>query len=130
MDGWELFRNEYRIDWKLHENALSVAFEVRPVTGIEDSPDKGAILYEAADQSEDNDTKDPEGAVLLINGSVKWDGCSDWSIDTTTCMLHFCGMNGVRAFSAVFERMYQITQREMPKFDAKLADMAEGQRSA
>jgi uncharacterized protein YxjI len=70
--------------WRLHDNGLSVEFEFR----------------------------DPQDGEIEISGHHKWDGCVDWET-SSTCMMHFCGMEAAERLLRLFIAVAMIAKREI-----------------
>lgn len=89
-DHEEIFEDDYQIKAKLHENGLSVSFEVYKMENGE---------FE-----------------LSFTGFVKWDGCSNWN-QQGGC-LHFCGgAEGLRRFQRLIEKLLEIALELMPEHE-------------
>lgn len=79
----------YIVDHYLHDNGLSVEFEV----------------YETnfnCDRS------------LFLTGYVKWDGCSNWNIPEGNYQLHFCGRKEMEKFTELLQAMFDWAAELMP----------------
>ena len=37
-----------------------------------------------------------DSAEVIVHGSVKWDGCANWTIDNDHVMIHHCGASGLK----------------------------------
>lgn len=57
-------------------------------------------------QSSPDPVGDRAMAQVILSGSVKWDGCSDISIDDDP--LHFCGREDVEEFAAILTALYDL----------------------
>lgn len=55
-----------------------------------------------------------------IDGSIKWDGCSNWDFNTDECMMHFCGKGGVEEFGKLLIKLYDMTAVAMPEHKENL----------
>lgn len=100
-------------------NDVVMDFEVVKIIGEQTAPVFGT-LYETED---DFGTLDHTLAVTFLDGSIKWDGCSNWDFHTNECMAHFCGVRQATSIGRLMQRMYEITAESMPKFDNDLAGM-------
>lgn len=49
----------------------------------------------------------------ILNGSVKWDGCSNWDYLTNECMAHYCGVSGVKRFGDMQVHLYALAAQLM-----------------
>lgn len=47
----------------------------------------------------------------ILNGSIKWDGCSDWQIPER---LYFCSYAQIRDFGNLFEKMQEWAAELFP----------------
>jgi hypothetical protein len=45
-------------------------------------------------------------AQAVLSGSIKWDGCSDFSIDDEP--LHFCGRSDMAEFATLLTGIYDL----------------------
>jgi hypothetical protein len=69
-------------------------------------------------------TSDPAEAKAFVDGSIKWDGCSNWQIGKKDYCVHFCGVQMATSIGRLMERLYEIAAAEMPdKFDRDCAGM-------
>ena len=90
----ELRREEYYADLKV--------WEIAGVTT------EGEMLF-----GEDFTTVRPENPT--IDGSIKWDGCSNWDFGTDECMMHFCGVAGAVEFGKLIPKLYEMVADAMPE---------------
>lgn len=68
-----------------------------------------------------NYTRDPAEAVVFMDGSIKWDGCSNWDFpDVKNCLLHFCGKWHAESLGRLMAKCYEITERRMSQFEKEL----------
>lgn len=60
-----------------------------------------------------------EEAEVFLNGSVKWDGCSNWSLDAMQkdVMMHSCDREGLVAVGEVMARCWDLTATLCPNWD-------------
>jgi hypothetical protein len=100
----------HSVDFKVYE----VQGWVQSESGEWDVPE-----YEAADAKDFGDSVDsPEGATPLMQGYVKWDGCSNWSFPSTEkCMYHACGRPGLTRVGEVMARCWDWTAQILPAWD-------------
>lgn len=49
----------------------------------------------------------------ILNGEVKWDGCSNWDYLTNECMAHYCGVSGVKRFGDMQVHLYALASELM-----------------
>lgn len=77
------------------------------------SPDRGEIGKLVFDTEEEGPSKKGE---MFLHGSIKWDGCSNWSFPTKV-MLHFCRRAETQTISPLFDLLYSIAKAEIPRAD-------------
>ena len=51
---------------------------------------------------------------LIFEGSVKWDGCSNWSFGPEVA--HFCGRQGLERYSVLVLSLYDWAVELMPGY--------------
>jgi len=57
-------------------------------------------------------------ADVYAHGGVKWDGCSNWSIDELDrCMLHFCSKQQAQDLGLILGECYNMARTLCPKWD-------------
>jgi hypothetical protein len=120
----EVFEDRYMILWQFYDmdHRLAMAFEVLELAGTDG--ETGQVLFQLADGvCSLEPVEDIDSAEVFLEGSVKWDGCSNWKFNDGDCMLHFCGYQHATSLGRMMARMYEITQAEMGAFDANCADM-------
>lgn len=63
-----------------------------------------------ADDSEvcDIPTEDIENAEIYLEGTIKFDGCSNWDFKTDEELKHFCSVEKVEEFGELMRRTYNI----------------------
>lgn len=54
-------------------------------------------------------------AQAALSGSIKWDGCSDITIDDEP--LHFCGRANAQEFAAVLSAIYDLAAELIPSYE-------------
>lgn len=54
-------------------------------------------------------------AQVVLSGSIKWDGCSDITIDDEP--LHFCGRSDVEEFTALLSAIYDLAAELIPSYE-------------
>ncbi len=88
----------------------------------------GTVLYLGTDKSVylSHDC-DFDSADNVMNGFVKYDGCSHYYFGDSENdgYLHLCDLQRVLAFAWVTEEVFRIAAKEIPQFDASLAGIAE-----
>ena len=51
---------------------------------------------------------------VFANGTIKWDGCSDWSYAN---YVHYCGFGSIQHYAHVMQCCYHMVAEHMPKYD-------------
>lgn len=98
-----------------------IDFFATEVTGIEDSPNKGKIIYERRGAGNSMDTVyDPHEAEPFIAGSVKWDGCSHMWFGNKDGYLHLCGFEDVDKLSNTLKQIHKRCGELMVKQGVEL----------
>lgn len=54
-------------------------------------------------------------AQAVISGSIKWDGCSDITVDDE--LLHFCGRSDMEEFTALLSAIYDLAAELIPSYE-------------
>lgn len=47
---------------------------------------------------------------VLFEGTVKWDGCSNWNFIHDHYPLHFCGLEDVNRFNLLLQKIYKVAE--------------------
>lgn len=94
----------------------SVSFEVYEIVGRYEN---GDLLYTRKGATCTPDTVDDLAhAQIYLHGYVKWDGCSNWSIDIAEeIMLHACDRRGLSRIGEVMARCWDYTKDNLSSFD-------------
>jgi hypothetical protein len=96
-------------------------FRVREIAGEEGD---GVPLYVHFDEAGAFDpTIDFEKGDRVVDGSIKWDGCSHlyFGDSKNDGYLHLCGGYSFAALTVVLRTMFEIAAREIPAFDRECA---------
>ena len=93
------------------------------------------IVKEVTGQSQDKETKewtiplyghsfeeDFEQAAETLHGFIKWDGCSHWSFEDKSVMLHLCGRQNAKKFSRIFETIFDLAEKHMTRYNKEIGD--------
>lgn len=97
--------------WMINEYVVGVeAFEV---IGVDNDDGPPMMLKKGWKSSPDDCTSNPDEAELFVEGSIKWDGCSDLTIGRDG-YIHSCGREGPQKLGALLERLYDIARDAMP----------------
>lgn len=95
----------YYVAYKVHEYWLEVSvYEAGRWTD-------GGLWYRTDDCRE---TEKIEEAEVVVSGSVKWDGCSNWDFHTDECMAHFCDRKGLTDFGELLGRLWDLAADKVP----------------
>ncbi len=80
-----------------------VEFEIYRIRGVDAD---GEILY----ISDCHPVSNISAAEIYLDGSVKWDGCSDWHIqESERCCVHGCSRGDLTAVGEVMARCWDWT---------------------
>lgn len=75
----------------------------------------GAILYESEHGKYVESVEDSE---IFMHGYIKWDGCSNWHIDSQDSgMLHFCDKTEFKKIGDIMAYCWDITEEILPTFN-------------
>lgn len=92
--GW-FVRYEYTDTW--------LDFEAFECIGEEMHPQAGRKLFCRKDDRPDH-TDDLSAAAVTIGGFVKWDGCSEMTLEQP----HFCGAAAVEQYGAAMRQLHRL----------------------
>jgi len=67
------------------------------------------------DEACDIPTEDMEEAEVYLEGTIKFDRCSNWDFKTSEVLKHFCGVEEVEEFGELMRRTYNIFDVIMKK---------------
>lgn len=98
-------------------NECRVDFKVYDICGRTGAPD-GPFIYrrEGGDNSMDW-VESLDDAEVYLHGSVKWDGCSDWSFDEQDrVMLHGCSRHDIERYGKIMAACWDMTKELLPSF--------------
>lgn len=59
--------------------------------------------------------EDRAAAQVALSGSIKWDGCSDITIDDEP--LHFCGRGDAEEFAQLLTAIYNLAAELIPSYE-------------
>lgn len=54
-------------------------------------------------------------------GTIKWDGCSNWDFNADGTMPHFCGLQDVVDFNAMMVELYRLASEHIVLWNVELA---------
>lgn len=66
-------------------------------------------------KSSPDPVEDRAEAQVFMSGSIKWDGCSDITIDDEP--LHFCGRSSMEEFTALLPAIYDLAAELIPSYE-------------
>lgn len=60
-------------------------------------------------------TKNRDDAEVYLHGTIRWDGCSDWSFyPADNCMIHLCGPGDADELHWLLKTCYSLVADAMP----------------
>ena len=74
-----------------------------------------AVSFKIRDVLSFNQEGDAELGEVIIDGWVKWDGCSDWNF-TDDCY-HFCSKEQAMRIGVLFGKLYDYAEQAIPHSD-------------
>jgi hypothetical protein len=90
-----------------------LGFKVYKVLG---KTENGVKMYNRDGyQSSPDPVEDRAAAQVAVSGSIKWDGCSDISIDDEP--LHFCGRDNAEEFATLLSAIYDLAAELIPSYE-------------
>jgi hypothetical protein len=105
VGDYEIVITEQRSHW--------LGFKVYKVLGKTES---GVRIYNRDGYTSSPDpVEDRAAAQVAVSGSIKWDGCSDISIDDEP--LHFCGRDNAEEFAALLSAIYDLASELIPSYE-------------
>ena len=110
---------EFTVRAAVHDGYVEYqVYEINGYAGI----DENSIPYwpRTGFKSGHDLTDKLDEAELYLHGSVKWDGCSNWSFDEQDrgVMLHGCSRRRLLAHGEIMARCWDWTRTLLPDFDA------------
>jgi hypothetical protein len=107
--------DDYEIHYTDHEYYMD--FKIYEITGRGEN--KKTHKYDVPLYGEGfSEVRDD--AATFWEGSIKWDGCSNWDFKTNECMAHFCGRKDACSIGRLMEKLYNLAST-MAKFDKECA---------
>lgn len=97
----------------------SVCYKVYEIVGEEIHPKPG-LMFHKEDENHSchpNRVDTIEEATPYLDGSVKWDGCSNWTVgynDTQVYMMHFCSREQLENLGKVMAKCWDLTKELCP----------------
>lgn len=91
----------------------SISFNVYRVIGETES---GVRIYNRHGYESSLDpVEDRSAAQVMLSGSIKWDGCSDLTIEDEP--LHFCGRSDIEEVAKVLSAIYDLAAELIPSYE-------------
>lgn len=105
VGDYEIAVGEQRSHW--------IGFKVYRVLGKTES---GVRMYNRDGYETSPDpVEDREAAQVMLSGSIKWDGCSDMTIEDEP--LHFCGRSDMEEFALLLSAIYDLASELIPSYE-------------
>lgn len=105
VGDYEIVVTERRSHW--------IGFKVYRVIGKTES---GVRIYNRDGyESSPDPVEDRSAAQVMLSGSIKWDGCSDLTIEDEP--LHFCGRSDMEEFAKVLSAIYDLAAELIPSYE-------------
>jgi hypothetical protein len=127
VDIVEHFKDTYAIRVTLESHWVS--FVVKEKVGETLSPPPAGLwLYRRESGSsrssvdDGDDTADFDLGEVFLDGTIKWDGCSNWDFHTSDVLIHFCGRRQATGLGRLLDHLYQIAQERLVTYDQSLAE--------
>lgn len=99
-----------------HEHYVDYA--IYEITGLSNDAKGNPTVphYQLKGGENYDDTDSIDNAKVFAHGTVKWDGCSDWMIDSMVRnrMLHGCGRSDITNVGEVLARCWDWTESLIP----------------
>jgi hypothetical protein len=94
------------------ERVIVVGYQVFEVVSWDEK--SGALEWQDANSNSHPDgTDDLAKAEVFLECSVKWDGCSNWSMGDH----HFCSSREAKQISWIMDAVYEMASCALPDFD-------------
>lgn len=68
-------------------------------------------------ESSPDPVEDRAAAQIMLSGSIKWDGCSNLTIEDEP--LHFCGRSSMEEFTALLLAIYSLAAELIPSYEGE-----------
>jgi len=105
VGDYEIVVTEQRSHW--------LGFKVYKVLGKDEN---GTRAYNREGYTSSPDFVDDRAAAqVMLSGSIKWDGCSDITIDDEP--LHFCGRSDMQEFADLLLAIYGVASDLIPSYE-------------
>lgn len=90
-----------------------IGFKVYRVIGKTAS---GARVYNRDGyQTSPDPVEDRNAAQVMLSGSIKWDGCSNFALEDEP--LHFCGRSDIEEFADLLSAVYDLAAELIPSYE-------------
>jgi hypothetical protein len=100
--------DEYHVDYKVYE-----------IVGERMAPDQGLVFHNNDGNCHPNPVDTIEEATPYLDGHVKWDGCSNWTIgynDSRAYLMHFCSREKLENLGKVLAKCWDLTAKLCSKW--------------
>lgn len=105
VGDYEIVVTEKRSHW--------LGFKVYRVIGRTES---GTRIYNRDGyQSSPDPVENRSTAQVMLSGSIKWDGCSDLTVEDEP--LHFCGRSDMGEFAKALSAIYDLAAELIPSYE-------------
>lgn len=98
--------HEFFVRARLGSNDCYIEYEVKTLIYCDDG-----LKFEMAVGSRFEGTDDPDKGIPLVNGTVKWDGCSH---NNFASYIHGCSKKEMMRLGVIFERVFAAAATLMP----------------
>lgn len=95
----------YAVVAELGDNKLYIKVKVLNIFGYDEN---NAVFYRLQDSTSPVPTEDIEKAEVFLQGSIKWDGCSNLQFKDGDCLLHFCDKKDAMNVGVLMGRLYDL----------------------
>ena len=99
--------------WQPHFAVMN--FELLDLVAFEVNEQGAPVYWEAGARDSLPGTDNPDNALILAEGFIKFDGCSHWSF-ADGVMLHLCGRQGFEDFVTAQRRLFDEAQARIPSW--------------
>jgi hypothetical protein len=95
----------------------AVCYKVYEVVG--EHQDGSFVFHKEEGDIHPNVVQTIEDATPYLDGSVKWDGCSNWTVgynDSRAYLMHFCSREQLENLGKVMARCWDLTRELCPNW--------------
>ncbi len=106
---------QFTVVAEVHE--CRVDFKVYDICGRTGAPGGPFIYHREGGVNSMDWVESLDDAEVYLHGSVKWDGCSDWSFDEQDrVMLHGCSRHDIVRYGKIMTACFDMTKELLPNF--------------